>query len=75
MNESEKPTTEVHRKPARRGSIIPKKLVPYVAALATVCTFMGAELSTDLPWTPARYFTVTAAILGILGGGAFVMRR
>ena len=59
----------------RRSSVIPKRWVPYMAVAATVCTFLGAELSTDMPWTPARYFTVSAAILGILSGGAVLMRR
>lgn len=77
MNEpaQEPQKTPEHSHKPRRGSIIPKRWIPYMAAAATVFTFLGAELSTDLPWTPARYFTVSAAILGILSGGAVMMRR
>jgi hypothetical protein len=77
MNKPEQPSTPdpCPQKASRRGSIIPKKWIPYMAVAATVCTFLGAELSTDLPWTPARYFTVSAAILGILSGGAVLMRK
>lgn len=71
------PTQEPHKpeRAPRRGPLIPKRYVPYVAAFASACTFLGAELSTDMPWTPARYFTVAAAVLGIFTGGAVMMCR
>lgn len=50
--------------------VIPPQYVPYVLALASMCTLLGAELALPGPWTPDRYFSVGAAVLSILVGGS-----